>query len=54
MNNDFWYLPQCCAGCGHAGNESKDEPVSLLDVETKLCEYCYEDLKCEALELTEK
>ncbi len=39
---DGWYFPQTCKNCAQAGNGSKKEPISFLDVQTKYCELCFE------------
>lgn len=53
MLYDFWEYPQCCERCKSQDNDDKNYPVSLLDCETKLCEFCYEDMMTKARELTE-
>ena len=40
-NFDVWEFPQKCVGCGSYDNNDEKEPISYLDCETKLCEYCF-------------
>ena len=43
---DIWEFPEACKKCGSFGAGTKKEPIQYLDVETRLCEFCFEDL-CE-------
>lgn len=39
---DFWDFGQACVKCGHYDNADPKEPTTYLDVETKLCEPCWD------------
>ena len=38
---DGWDCPLKCVKCGRQDNHDKYEPVTYLDVKTKLCEFCF-------------
>ena len=38
---DGWVYPRCCVKCKKQDNHDKKEPVTYLDVKTKLCELCF-------------
>ncbi len=40
---DGWELPIKCISCGRQDNHEKDFPTTFLDIETKLCEFCFGD-----------
>ncbi len=42
---DGWEFPQKCERCKTQDNQDAKEPVTFLDVETKLCGDCFEYLK---------
>lgn len=40
---DAWEFPEACCQCGRYDNENANEPVAVLDANTKLCEFCFEE-----------
>lgn len=40
---DAWEYPEKCKGCGRYDNHDPKEPVTVLDANTKLCEFCHPD-----------
>lgn len=38
---DVWEFPFKCKRCGKQDNYDKDYPTCYLDVNTKLCEFCF-------------
>jgi hypothetical protein len=40
---DGWEFPERCKCCGRQDNHDKEFPVTYLDCETKLCEFCFEE-----------
>ncbi len=40
---DPWEYPEKCKICGHYDNYNPQEPITLLDANTKLCEFCFVD-----------
>lgn len=41
---DFWDFPQACKVCGHFDNDDPEHPTTYLDVKTKLCQNCFNQL----------
>lgn len=38
---DAWEFPQVCIKCKCCDNNNIKEPITVLDVASKLCEYCF-------------
>lgn len=43
MTFDAWEYPQKCEKCGRYDNHDENQPVTVLDANTKLCEFCFDD-----------
>ena len=41
---DAWELPKKCKSCGRCDNNNIKEPVTLLDINTELCEFCFDEV----------
>jgi hypothetical protein len=46
MKFDPWEFPEKCKQCGSYSNYCKNEPFQILDCQTKLCEFCFEENIC--------
>lgn len=45
---DAWEFPEKCKKCGRCDNQDTKEPIAILDANTKLCEFCYEESEDES------
>lgn len=41
---DAWEFSEKCKKCCQYDNDDVKHPITILDANTKLCEFCYEDL----------
>lgn len=42
---DAWEFPEKCKKCGRYDNNDPKEPVTILDVSSKLCEFCFDEIE---------
>jgi len=48
---DPWEYPEKCKKCDRYDNHDPKQPVTVLDSNNKLCEFCYEDMEDEVCDL---
>jgi hypothetical protein len=42
---DGWWLPRKCKKCKRHDGFDPKQPVTFLDIKTKLCEFCFAEEK---------
>lgn len=47
---NIWEFPEKCSNCGRFDNGNEKEPTTYLDVKTRSCEFCFNELDEELLE----